>query len=98
MIAPLRDDPESRPPHPRPELPVPRRAERLEDGAVEDVGADRDRRLEAEDEDQHRRHQRAAAHARHADEQTDEKAREGKFPVQVSSPFGGPDQWKGSGC
>ena len=34
-----------------PELAVLRGAERLEDRAVDDVGADRDRRLEAEDED-----------------------------------------------
>ena len=56
--------------------PVLDRPERLEDGAVDDVGADRDRRLEAEDEDEQRRHQRAAAHAGHADEQADQEAGE----------------------
>ena len=59
-----------------PELAVPGGAERLEDRAVEDVRADRDRRLEAEDEDQHRRHQRAAAHAGHPDEQADQQTGE----------------------
>ena len=59
-----------------PELPVPGGAERLEDSAVEDVGTDRHRRLEAEDEDQHRRHQRAATHAGHADEQADQQTGE----------------------
>ena len=59
-----------------PELAVPRGAERLEDRAVEDVGADRHRRLEAEDEDQHRRHQRAATHAGHPDEQADQQTGE----------------------
>ena len=49
------------------------RAERLEDRSVHDVRADRDGRLEAEDEHEHRRHQRAAAHPGHPDEQADEK-------------------------
>ena len=59
-----------------PELAMPDGAERLEDRAVEDVRADRDRRLEAEDEDQHRRHQRAAAHAGHPDEKADQETGE----------------------
>ena len=58
------------------EHPVAHRAERLEDGAVKDVGADRDLRVEPEDEDEDRRHQAAAAHAGHADEDPDERARE----------------------
>jgi hypothetical protein len=40
------------------------------------VGADRGRGRGAEQQDQVRRHQRAAADAGHADEQTDEKARD----------------------
>ena len=56
-----------------PELTVPAGAERLDDRAVEDVGADRHRRLEAEDENQHRRHQRAATHAGHPDEEADQE-------------------------
>ena len=63
------------------ELSMPDGAERLEDRAVEDVRADRDRRLEAEDEDQHRRHQRAAAHPRHPDEKADQQAGERQLPV-----------------
>ena len=62
------------------ELPVPDRAERLEDRAVEDVGADGVGRLEAEEDDQDRRHQRPAAHARQADEDADQQAREGELP------------------
>jgi hypothetical protein len=50
------------------EPPVPDSAEGLENGAVEDVRAHRERRLEAEQEDQQRRHQRAAAHSRRADQ------------------------------
>ena len=49
-------------------------AGRLGDGAVEDVGADRGHRLDAEDEDQERGHQRAAAHAGHADQHADAEA------------------------
>ena len=58
-----------------PELPVSGGAERLEDRSVQDVGADRDRRLEAEDEDQHGRHQRTTTHPRHSDEETDQQSR-----------------------
>ncbi len=56
--------------------PVLGRPEGLEDRPVDDVGADRDRRLEAEDEDEQRRHQRAAAHAGRPDEQADQQAGE----------------------
>jgi hypothetical protein len=51
---------------------VPHGAEGLEDGAVEDVGADRERRLEAEEEDQDGRHQRPAAHPGEPDERSDQ--------------------------
>ena len=67
---------------------VPRGAERLEDRAVEDVGADRDLGVEVEEQDQDRRHQRAAAHAGHADEHTDEQrppARTARSRLEVSS-------------
>ena len=57
------------------ELPVAHGAERLEDRAVQDVGADRGLRVEAEEQDQHRRHQAAAAHAGHADEDADQRGR-----------------------
>jgi hypothetical protein len=46
-------------------------ADRLRHRRVEDVGADRRRRLDAEDQDQERRHQGSAAHAGHADEYAD---------------------------
>ena len=62
------------------ELAVTNRAERLEDRTVEDVRADRRLRIEAEEQDQHRRHQRAAAHAGHADEHADQQAREAELP------------------
>jgi hypothetical protein len=62
------------------ELAVPDRAERLEDRPVEDVGADRRLRVEAEQQDQDRRHQRPAAHAGHAHEDPDEQAGEGELP------------------
>jgi len=64
----------------RPEHAVAHRAERLEDGAVEDVRADGDFRVEAEEQDQDRRHQRAAAHPRHPDEDPDEQARQRELP------------------
>src|SRR5580765_7027037 len=62
------------------ELPVPHRAEALEDRAVENVGADRERRLEAEEDDQDRRQQRAAAHPRQAYKQTDQETAERELP------------------
>src|SRR4051794_29941714 len=64
-----------------PELAMPPCAERLEDGAVKDVGADGSLRVEPEDEDQHRRHQRPAAHAGHADQCPDRKAGDHELPV-----------------
>ena len=64
----------------RAEHAVAHRAERLEDRAVEDVGADRDLRVEAEEQDQDRRHQAAAAHPGHADEDPDEEPRERELP------------------
>src|SRR5439155_22233331 len=64
----------------RAEPTVPDRAERLEDRAVQDVGADRVRRLEAEDDDEDRRHQRAAAHPGEPDERADQQARERELP------------------
>src|SRR5690242_4235212 len=64
----------------RAEPPVPDRSERLEDRAVEDVGADRVGRLEAEDDDQDRRHQRAAADAGEADDQAEAQTRQRELP------------------
>ncbi|GGD64758.1 hypothetical protein GCM10010985_18620 [Caballeronia grimmiae] len=40
-------------------------------GGVEKVGADRRRRMDAEQQDEERRHQRTAAYARQSDEETD---------------------------
>jgi hypothetical protein len=51
------------------ETAVPGAPERLEDGAVEDVRADRHGRVEVEKEDQERRHEGAAAHPGHPDEE-----------------------------
>ena len=68
-----------------PSMPVARRAERLEDGAVEDVGADGDLRVEAEEQDQDRRHQAAAAHPGHADEHADEEPGERELPGHAGS-------------
>jgi len=48
----------------------------LGDRGVEDVGADRGHRLDPEQQDQQRRHQGAAAHAGHADEEADAEAEE----------------------
>src|SRR6478735_4303207 len=62
------------------------RTERLEDRAVQDVRADRGLRVEAEDQDQHRRHQAAAAHAGHPDENPDRGARECELPGQERVP------------
>ena len=64
----------------RAEHPVARRAERLEDRAVEDVGADRDLRVEPEEQDQDRRHQAAAAHSGHPDEEADAEPRQDELP------------------
>ena len=60
-------------------------AERLEDRAVEDVGADRDLRVEAEEQDQDRRHQAAAAHPGHPDEHADERAPRGRTARSCSA-------------
>jgi len=64
----------------RAEPPVPDGAEGLEDRAVQDVGPDRVRRLEAEDDHEDRRHQRAAAHAGHADQRSDQETGEDELP------------------
>ena len=64
----------------RAEHSVPCGAERLEDRAVEDVGADRDLRVETEEEDQDRGHQAAATHPGHADEDPHEQACERELP------------------
>ena len=59
----------------RPQAAMPDCAERLEDGAVQDVRTDGRRRVEVEEEDEDRRHQRAAPHARHPDEQAGDEPR-----------------------
>jgi hypothetical protein len=65
--------------HPREHGPlreVPVAADRLRDRRVGEVGADGDHRLDADHEDQQRRHQRAAAHAGDADEDAHAEAEE----------------------
>ena len=64
----------------RSQPPVAHRAERLEDRAVEDVGADGVAGLEAEDDDQDRRHQRPSADAREADDQPEPEPRQRELP------------------
>ena len=51
------------------------RAAGLGRGGVEQVGADRRRGMDAEQQDEQRRHQRAAADAGHADQRADDEAR-----------------------
>ncbi len=49
----------------------------LGDGGVEKIGADGGRRMDAEQQDQKRRHQRSTADSRHADESSDTEAGNG---------------------
>ena len=63
--------------------PVLPRAGDLGDGGVGDVGADRHGRLEAEEEDQDRRHERAAAHAGEADEEADQQSGDAEIAVEM---------------
>ena len=65
------------------ERPLPRRSDRLEDRAMEDVRADGGRRVEAENEDEDRRHQRAATHAGQPDEHADQEPGERELPGHV---------------
>ena len=74
-------EPRAHVPHP----PVLHRADGLEDRAVGDVGADRGRRRDAEQEDEDRRHQRAAAHPGHPDEEADQEPDDGELPVHSSA-------------
>jgi len=53
----------------------------LGDCRVKQVGADGRCRVNAEDEHQQRRHQRAAADAGEPDDGADDKARQGEHPV-----------------
>ena len=50
-----------------------RRSDALGHRGVEQVGADRRRRMEAEQQHQHWSHQRSAPHARHSDERADQE-------------------------
>ena len=64
---------------------VPDAAERLEDRPVEDVRADRHRRVEVEEEDQNRRHGGAAPHPGHPDEEPgDQTGEDEEWIVQAS--------------
>jgi len=60
---------------------VPDRADGLEDRAMGDVGADRHRRAEAEQDDEDRGHQWPATHPGHADEGADEQPCEYELPA-----------------
>jgi hypothetical protein len=62
------------------QLSMPGRAERLEDRAVQDVSADRDGRIEAEQEDEDRRHQRSTAHPGQTDERADQQTGHRELP------------------
>jgi hypothetical protein len=64
----------------RSERAVADRADGLEQGAVNEIGADCDGRLEAEHDHEQRRHERAASHARGADERPDQQPAERKLP------------------
>jgi len=55
------------------------RARRLGGGGVEPVGADGRGRVDAEQQDQQRRHQRAATNAREADDKPDDEPRDGVY-------------------
>ena len=61
--------------------PVLHRADRLERGAVRDVGSDRRRRRHPEEEHEERRHQRPAAHPGHPDEEPRQETEDRVFPV-----------------
>ena len=59
------------------------RADRAHHDRGDEVARDRGRRRDAEQQDQHRRHQRAAAGAGHPDEQADDRAAENDVRVDV---------------
>src|ERR1700761_8411912 len=64
-------------------------ADGLGGGGIEEVGADGGRRVNAEQQDQQRRHQRAAAHARHANQEADTET--GSHIERIShKPYGFP--------
>ena len=67
-------------------LPVLVAADRLRDRGVGEVGADRGGRRDAEHQDQHRRHQRAAADAGHADEDPDAQAERDEGEIHRGQP------------
>src|SRR5206468_7590342 len=75
-----REHPQRQPPVHRSEPAMADGAERLEDRAVHDVGADCVGRVEAEDDDEDRGHQRPAAHAGQPDERADQEAGEAELP------------------
>ena len=64
----------------RAETAMPDCAERFEDRTVDDVRADGSRRLEAEEDDEDRRHQRAATHAGQADDHSEPKPGQRELP------------------
>jgi hypothetical protein len=55
-------------------------AEGLEDGAVQQVGPDGFARIEAEDQYEQRRHQRAATHTGHTDQSSYAEAQQNELP------------------
>jgi hypothetical protein len=80
-------EPERQPLVDRAELQVLVAAERLRHGGVEDVGPDRGHRLDPEDQDQQRGHQRRAAHAGHPDQQADAESEQhdGRVDAQTEN-------------
>ncbi len=64
----------------RPENVMAGGAEGLEDRPVHQVGADGLTRIETENEDQQRRHQRAAAHPGHADQRAYAETQQNELP------------------
>ena len=93
-----RDAPYRQPEHDRPMngpvLQVPPCARGLGDGAVEDVRPHGRHRLDPEQEDQERRHQGAAAHAGHADQEADPEPEDDDYRIHEMSqlPHRGPSQ------
>ena len=67
----------------RPGAEVDERADRAHHERGDEVAGDRGRRRDPEQQDQHRRHQGAAAGAGHADEQADDRAAENDVRVDV---------------
>jgi hypothetical protein len=64
-----------------------RRAADFGEAGIEQIGADGGRRMDAEQQHQHRRHQRAAANAGEADQRADRQSREGVERIKTMQKF-----------